>query len=145
MIRQCSVLGMIALVAGCSGGPSGNGTLSTGPDPFGVLPSKPLEAPADFQTLPQPVLGAANRTDATPLGDAAAALGGRPASRGIPAADQALLAAVGRNGVDANIRAELGAGVGSRLFGGNRVLDAQAELERLRILGITTPTAPPAP
>ena len=93
-------------------------------------------------------------------------LGGRPSAQfagGIPAADAALIARVSRNGVAADIRATLAAEDArfranrKRLslfnpFARNRyfrayaaqALDAYAELQRFRNLGVATPTAPPA-
>lgn len=136
-----------------------------GADEFSVLPTAPIERPADLRTLPTPTPGAPSRVDPTPRADAIVALGGRPDSTGtVPGADAALVAATGRSGVDpairqtlatedAAFRSGLGRGLFSGLFGGNRYfatyarqkLDAYAELARLRGLGIDTPTAPPAP
>ena len=47
-----------------------------GPDEFGVLPTRPLEMPADLNALPAPTLGGQNRVDPDPEADVAAALGG---------------------------------------------------------------------
>lgn len=137
-----------------------------GPDEFSVMPVGPLELPDTF-TLPTPTPGARNRTDADPKGDAIVALGGNRAAQsagGIPTADAALVARASRNGVIPNIRETLAAEDAQfrrirkrfSLFGGalarNRyfkaysaqALDAYAELQRFRSLGIATPTAPPA-
>ncbi len=156
------------LMAACSSGErSLHDMRSTGggPDEFSVLPVGALEIPTD-STLPQPTPGGANRTDPTPKANAIAALGGNAAAQqrgGIPASDAALVAATSRNGVTPSIRATLAAedaqlrktrktfsifgGVfGSRYFGlyANQALDAYAELQRFRELGVATPSAPPA-
>lgn len=147
MIKNLLILGVLVSAVACGRADvSGNRTLSTGPDPFSVLPSKPLEDPENYQSLPQPQPGVANRADINPISDATQALGGRGvAGAGVPAADAALLAHTGRRGVDSNIRAELAGERQSRLFGGSMALDAYAELERFRNAGVTTPSAPPAP
>ena len=137
-----------------------------GPDEFSILPTQPLQAPPDFRSLPTPTPGAANLVDTDPRGDAARALGGRPAAlRGAaPAADAALLARVGRHGTDPAIREQLAAedlehrrrNRGrplERLFGANvyaqayegQLLDRDAELRRWRRAGARTPAAPPPP
>lgn len=141
------------------------GAGSGGPDEFAVLPGNLLQMPASFTDLPAPTPGGTNITDPTPEADAIAALGGNPAiltRDGIPAADGALLAHVQRFGVSANIRDELadadlalrrrsGALFFLRWFTPNRYfaayrrqsLDKYRELERLRIAGVKTPSAPP--
>ncbi|MFQ5623204.1 MAG: DUF3035 domain-containing protein [Paracoccaceae bacterium] len=139
------------------------GTSKRGPDEFLVLPQKPLEMPADFAKLPEPVPGAGNRVDLHPLEDAQIALAGRPvATTGISRSDQALLAATGALSVPANIReilaredAQLRADKPGqfleRLFSQDdemltyesMMLDPLAELARLRARGVTTPAAPP--
>ena len=136
-----------------------------GPDEFAVLPTKPLEIPADTATLPPPTPGGTNRTDQNPQADVAAALGGNAdaLNRG-SAGDGALLAYAGRHGVDPNIREDLAAAdlefrrrndgrLLERVFNVNvyfrayeeMALDEYAELQRLRRLGIRTPAAPPDP
>jgi hypothetical protein len=157
------------VLAACSAGerPLHDMRSSTGgPDEFSVMPVAPLELPDTF-TLPTPTPGASNRTDADPKGDVIVALGGSRAAQsagGIPTADAALVARASRNGVIPNIRETLAAEDAQfrktrkrfSLFGGafsrNRyfkaysaqALDAYAELQRFRTLGIATPTAPPA-
>ncbi len=156
------------LLAACSGGdrPLHNmRTSSGGPDEFAIAPVGALEMPETLD-LPTPTPGGTNRTDKDPKGAAIAALGGRPSAQfagGIPAADAALIARVSRNGVAADIRATLAAEDArfranrKRLslfnpFARNRyfrayaaqALDAYAELQRFRNLGVATPTAPPA-
>lgn len=137
---------------------------SNGPDEFSIVPPKPLELPEDLSALPEPTLGGENRTDPKPKDDAVVALGGSPrtASAGVPAADGALLAQAGRNGVAADIRPTLASEdlqhrkknngrLLERLFGVNvyyrayrkTSLDQQSELERWRAAGAGTPSAPP--
>lgn len=136
-----------------------------GPDEFAVLPSKPLETPADLAALPAPTPGAANRTDQNPLADGVAAFGGNPAAlaaTGIPAADSSIVRHVSRYGTDPGIRQKLASedeAFRLRRWRLNRWkidkrdlynevykrdwLNAYAELRRLRDRGIVTPTAPP--
>lgn len=137
-----------------------------GPDEFGIVPTKPLEAPEDFAALPEPTPGGVNRTDPTPEADAVAALGGSPARvlEGGGIRDQALVARATRFGVDENIRERLAAAdleyrrandgrLLERLFNVNVYfkayapfsLDRYAELERFRRAGIRTPAVPPDP
>ncbi|MGR3542344.1 MAG: DUF3035 domain-containing protein [Hasllibacter sp.] len=137
-----------------------------GPDEFAIIPNRPLQAPPSFRELPPPTPGGANRTDQTPLADAARALGGdgRRFAGGVPAADGALVAHAARGGVAPGIRARLAAEdlefrrdndarLLERLFGVNiyyrayasQALDQHAELDRWRRLGVRTPSAPPDP
>lgn len=138
-----------------------------GPDEFAILPTNPLEMPKDLAFLPDPTLGGTNRVDKTPRRDAVAALGGRATlmdSNRIQSGEQALLSAAGRFGIDPDIRSKVAAEDAAfrakarvrlleRLFNVNAYfstyadvsLDAQAELLRLRRLGVRTPTAPPPP
>ena len=51
---------------------------TSGPDEFGILPTKPLAMPDSLTELPAPTPGGANITDPTPQADAVAALGGNP-------------------------------------------------------------------
>lgn len=162
-----AVLAMLAVLAACSRSEPRllNVTSSTqGPDEFGIIPNKPLEAPEDFAQLPQPTPGGANRVDATPSQDAIAALGGNPAAvaRGIPAGDSGLISYTSRNGRSSTIRQQLASEdlefrrrndgrVLERFFNVNvyfrayrrQSLDKYAELERFRRLGVRTPAAPP--
>ena len=128
------------------------------PDEFLVLPSKPLERPADLTNLPTPTPGGSNLTDpdiTTPL---LTALGSRGTRGGIPAADAPLVRAVG--GSTENIRGILAAedaafrednagrieSRASRLRAGSiynsMTLDPVAEAERLRALGVNVPLIP---
>ncbi|MEC8574715.1 MAG: DUF3035 domain-containing protein [Pseudomonadota bacterium] len=85
----------------------------TGPDEFLILPSKPLEEPTTYDSLPTPTPGQANLTDRNPKGEAVAALGGRASAlvpgEGVPASDGALVSAASRYGVDPNVRTDLAA------------------------------------
>jgi len=138
---------------------------SGGPDEFTVLPANTLEIPQD-RALPTPTLGATNLADPTPKANAIAALGGRPSAvnaGGVPVADSALVAAASRNGVQSDVRTVLATEdaafrKGKHRFGlfsilskdryfkayARSSLDAYAELQRFRNLGVATPTAPPA-
>ncbi len=55
------------VVAACRAGAIRDATKSGdgfhGPDEFAILPTKPLEMPADVAALPPPTPGAANRAD----------------------------------------------------------------------------------
>lgn len=155
-----SVLVLCAIVlSACSGGKS------QGPDEFAVVPTKPLTIPEDLITLPTPRPGTINRVDVEPNKDAVAALGGDASSLNptvARASEGALLTATTRYGIDPNIRETLraadkvqrkrkGARLLERLAGQTDsarayrefTLDQYAELERLRRLGVRTPTAPP--
>ena len=158
----------ISAVASCTSGAKPLHNLrdgGTGPDEFAVLPATQLEIPQEM-TLPTPTPGRANRADATPNADAIAVLGGRPsaASAGaVPARDAALVTRASRYGVTSDIRAQLASEdaafrQGKKRFGllsvfakdryfsayAGQALDASAELQRFRNLGVATPSAPPA-
>lgn len=130
-----------------------------GPDEFAILPNKPLTLPDNYAALPEPTKGGSNRTDATPLADATLALGGNP-NAGIR--DGGLVTYASRYGVGENIRGALASEdleyrrkndgrLLERLFNVNvyfkayrkQSLDQYAELERMRRLGVRTPSAPP--
>lgn len=158
------------LLAACS---NGDNTLMNlrqdgeGPDEFAILPTNPMEMPKDLAFLPEPTLGGTNRVDKTPRRDAVAALGGRTAlmdSDRIQSGEQALLTTAGRFGIDPEIRGKLASEDAAfraaarvrpleRIFNVNVYfstyadlsLDPQAELLRLRQIGIGTPTVPPPP
>ncbi len=131
------------------------------PDEFAVLPQKPLELPEDLSTLPEPTPGAANRTDLTPEADMLVALSGRPVRGTATGSDQALVRALTSGGVSPTIRADLAAEdevyrennrglLLERVFRKDtehlvyerQRLDAEAELLRLRALGIRVPPLP---
>lgn len=131
--------------------------LDGGPDEFAIIPNKPLTLPEDKTALPAP--GGTNRTEASPQNDAIVALGGNPAA-GI--SDSGLVSHASRYGVAPQIRSQLAAEdlefrrqnngrILERLFNVNvyfkayrsQQLDQRAELERMRRLGVRTPSAPP--
>lgn len=162
-------LGLVLVLSACAGGKDGMLNLragKVGPDEFSVLPTKPLQTPTDLASLPPPTPGGSNITDPTPNADAVAALGGNPerlTRSSAPASEAALVNYTLRYGVQAGIREELAA-ADKQLresnglyptfgnFGNLRyyriykseALDQYKELERLRALGIRTPSAPPA-
>ncbi|WP_284378640.1 DUF3035 domain-containing protein [Amylibacter marinus] len=161
IVVKIALVGLIGIgITACSG------KGGKGPDEFGVLPTKPLEYPDDLTTLPEPDSSVRNRADQRPLADAVTALGGKAAridSTTIPASERALLNAATRYGVAENVRAELAAQdaefrrrnkgkVLERLFNvdieqdryADELLDSEAELLRMRRLGIGTPTSPKA-
>lgn len=161
-----AILAVAALTACSTGKRSLHDVRSTtgGPDEFSVMPVAPLEIPETLD-LPTPTLGGINRVDPTPKADAIAALGGQPSAvnaGGIPVADGALVAAASRKGTQSDIRAVLAAEDARFRQGRNRfnpfaaiqteryfkayaryALDAYAELQRFRNLGVATPSAPP--
>jgi len=164
-----ALLALVLALAACARGAPDLIRLDRGqqsPDEFSVLPSKPLEIPADLGALPPPApVGSGSRTTPTPQADAVAALGGAPA-RLAPdgqSPDGALVAAASRYGRDAEVRATLAAEdlafrernrgrVLERVFRQSTyyraydgfALDRQAETERFRAAGRRTPAAPPA-
>lgn len=136
-----------------------------GPDELSVLPSKPLQSPEGYESLPEPAPGATNLTDRNPTGEGIAALGGNPSrlsGTGVPSSDAALVQHASRGGVDPNIRAELAAEdkafrkrksrfTGIRLVKTDRyaqayqrqTLDAYDAWYNYRRTGARTPAAPP--
>ena len=137
----------------------------TGPDEFRILPTKPLETPGDYTSLPEPTPGGTNRTDPTPFADSAEALGGSgtaATSSPLRRSEQGLVSYASRFGVAAGIRDTLAAEdiewrrkhngrLLERLFNVSvyfrayeaMSLDQYLELERLRRLGVWTPSVPP--
>lgn len=166
-LKNLALIGAVFAFSACSKGDPRLMNLETtqsGPDEFSILPTKPLQAPPNFTELPTPTPGGANISDPTPHADAVAALGGNLKAGGLRRNEGALISATGRYGVAANIREELAAAdkewrsenqgrVLERLFNVNvyyrayeaMELDQHNELERLRLLGIWTPSAPPNP
>jgi hypothetical protein len=149
-------------LAGCEGGLAG-GLRAAGiagkPDEFMVLPTRPLEMPANVAALPPPTPGAPNRVDYHPHAEAIAGLSGRPGAAG-NADGSALVAAAGPR--DPNVRPELAAEdvewrrthhgrLLERLFSRDRdalvyrpmVLNAPGEFERMRASGVAVPAATP--
>ena len=136
-----------------------------GPDEFSIMPGKPLQTPESFSALPAPNPGGANRTDQNPKADGIAALGGNPAAlnAGVSSADASLMQHSARYGTQAGIRTQLQIEDNEVRRRHGRVnifnigktddytdaykrqwLDADREQQRLRALGIKTPSAPPA-
>jgi hypothetical protein len=167
-VNLCAALLLALLTAGCGGNrgaPELMNIRSDGtPDEFGILPTAPLEEPADYAFLPEPAPGGRNRVDPRPEAAAIAALGGRPGVAASRSGDAALLAATGRFGVSPDIRRQLAAedllfrqrNRGrpiERLFKQNvyfdayrsQSLDQYRELERFRAAGIPTSAPPPEP
>jgi hypothetical protein len=143
-------IALLALVvmAACSRAPNSvdKDAINQGPDEFSILPARPLEMPESYSSLPVPTPGGTNITDPNP-----------------GASDAALVAAVSRYGVPADIRAVVasedapllkratdGGFIGfitrSSYFKvyAQQALDAFAELLRFRAAGVQTPSAPPA-
>jgi hypothetical protein len=137
-----------------------------GPDEFGVIPNHPLEIPKDLAALPEPNTAGGNKADLRPKESAITALGGNKnsiSSTKITSSEQVLLNSAGRFGVDPKIRATLktededfrkgnyakplerlaNVNVYNRVYS-NFALNAYLELQRLRRLGVSTPSAPPA-
>jgi len=167
-VRIAMLVTLMALVSACGGSQRDSGPLinlrgsSVPPDEFLVVPQNPLEIPTDLASLPAPTPGSPDRVEIDFEGQLLTALGGRVAAAGgVPAADTALVAAA-RSGAgstddiravlaaeDAAFRADRArriaklskdnnaAAIYERMF-----LDAQAELARLRALGVKTPSAP---
>jgi hypothetical protein len=166
-MRRLAALALIAIaLAGCSNkGLRELRSTSDGPDEFLISPVKALESPDNYQTLPVPTPGQANRTDRSALQEGIAAFGGRPSAveGGIPAADAALVRHSARLGVSPNIRETLaqtdadfrkrrGRLTQFRIVPVDRynqvyrkqALDADREAARWRQAGARTPSAPPA-
>lgn len=158
-------------VSACAGREPRLLNLETGnsgnPDEFLILPTKPLAVPSDTSSLPEPTPGGANRADPTPEEDAVAALGGDPArlrDQSIPDTDEGMVRYASRYGVDPGIRRTLADEdlefrrendglLLERMLNLNlyfkayrgQSLNQHRELERLRVLGVRTVSAPPAP
>lgn len=153
-------------VAGCGGSDNPEllnlAAIKDGPDEFSILPTKPLQTPSDYTSLPTPTPGGGNITDPTPKSNAIIALGGNPF--GGDAGSAAMMNYARRFGVAANIRTTLASEdlewrkkndgrLLERLFDvnvyfdayENMSLDQYRELERWRAAGRDTPSAPPNP
>ncbi|WP_425093190.1 DUF3035 domain-containing protein [Tropicimonas sp. S265A] len=136
------------------------------PDEFGIMPTKPIEMPADMSQLPPPTPGASNRTDIDPRADAIVALGGRPeraTPQGqIPGSDAGLVNYSSRFGREAGVREQLASedlefrqnnrGKPLERWAGLNVyfdayedqsLDQHQELQRVRGGGARNVSAPP--
>lgn len=161
-IAAATLLLAATAIGGCGGRGIAGGLRAAGiagtPDEFMVLPTKPLEMPKDLTALPPPLPGTVSRVDYVPRQEAVAGLTGRPALATTGAAG--LVARAGP--VDPSVRTELAREDAEwrathhglffeRLFTRDKsalvyqdmVLDAPAELERLRRLGVETPPATP--
>jgi len=150
-------------LAACGGEPRLQPFLEkSGPDEFGIVPTKPLQEPPSYSELPPPTPGAGNITDPTPNADAVVALGGSGAALSREGVDGGIVNHASRYGRDPAIRTALAeedlrfrkrnsGRILDRLLGRNvylksyrrQRLDSYAELERLRRAGVLTPTAPP--
>lgn len=166
-MRAIALTMTMLLLAACSTDPQLMGATSggSGPDEFGIVPTKPLTMPPDLNVLPAPTPGGANITDPTPQADAVAALGGNPAqlsAQGVGSADGALVNYASRLGRDSGIRQTVAQeDVEWRSRNSRRALeilartnvyyraydpmtlDSWAELQRWRPTGVQLPTAPP--
>ena len=167
IIAGLALMGVLALSACSEGDPQLMNIRSDTPDDFSIKPTKPLEAPEDYESLPAPTPGGTNRADINPFAVAAVALGGTEeaaTNSGATAAESALLAQAGRYGAGSDIRATVAAEdleyrrknngrLLERLFNVNvyynsyaeQELDQHLELDRLRAAGIPTSSAPPDP
>lgn len=141
------VLILTTALGGCDRRPSdGRGLLErlsnrVGPDELATVPQKPLEAPIDFSVLPEPRPGIGNRADLTPGVDVVVAMtGSAPRDSASANGDALFLAEIM---LRAGAAPDDGFGFFSLFDGRSDLLDAQAELERLRTMGIRTPAAPP--
>lgn len=174
VVKFILVMSLVSLIAACGKNPvfgkNGNFRLKdAGPDEFAVLPTKELQQPENYATLPPPTLGSANRVDLTPERDVVAALGGKPElldSKLIGRGELPLITAASRFGVSADIRERLAAEDAAlrnknklkflrswysdkqylKRFG-DQALKPYDELIRLRAAGaagVRIPTAPPA-
>ena len=170
LLKLIISLSIVVALSACNSNPvygkNGNFRLKdAGPDEFAVLPSKELVYPEDYATLPEPVLGAANRADVNPQSDAVVALGGKSDqldSKQINRNEQQLVASASRHGVSPDIRATLAAedkefskknrarffekwfvNDGAYLKKRKKMsLEPYDELARLRAMGVRTPSVP---
>lgn len=160
--RAMVILAPLALAACGEGGVAGalrsSGVTST-PDEFMVLPTRPLEMPENFAALPPPTPGAGNRVDYRPHAEAVAGLTGAPGPAG-NADGSSLVAQAGprQPGVrqtlaveDVEWRDTHHGLLIPRLIAKDKdtvtyqpmILDAAAEFLRLRSSGVQQPAAPP--
>lgn len=160
--RAMVVLAPLALAACGEGGVAGalraSGATST-PDEFMVLPTRPLEMPESFATLPPPTPGRVNRVDYQPHVEAIAGLTGAPGPAG-NANGAALVAQAGprQPGIrqalaveDVEWRDTHHGLLIPRLIAKDKetvtyqpmILDAASEFRRLRAAGVEQPPAPP--
>jgi hypothetical protein len=154
---------VVLAVAGCSGRSALRSTFGVTleqPDPFNVLPRKPLRIPPNFEDLPPPRPGEASPLDPTPVAAAEATLNRVPDGAGAPSIGElALLGAAGAGGADPGIRSALAEDAGPKessyglttFFGlrvpdgsGGEILDQRAEADRINAAGGDAPNPPPA-
>lgn len=166
-----SILALTALTLGLAACASSDGKLSriknsgNGPDEFTVLPTRPLQTPDSYNSLPPPTPGAANLVDTNPKADGIAALGGNPAATvpgQIGAGDGGLVNHASRLGVTPGVRQQLATEDAETRRRHGRVnifnigptddytdaykkqwLDSYNEQQRLMQSGVVTPSAPP--
>lgn len=166
-MRRTLILVLIPLtLAACaSTGLRELNTNANGPDEFLIAPSKPLEAPTDYASLPTPTPGQANLTDRSAINEGITAFGGRPetAGGGISSSDGALVQHASRLGVTPGVRQDLAETDAKfrkrkarftqfRIVPTDRysqayrreTLNAEAEAVRWRRAGARTPSSPPS-
>jgi hypothetical protein len=153
---------VVLAVAGCGGRGALRSTFGITleqPDPFNVLPRKPLRIPPNFQDLPLPRPGAPSPLDPQPVAEAQLALRHVGQAAGAPSAGElALLGAVGAEDAQPGIRQDLALEAGSTdpaygldsILGwavpdgsAEQVLDQRAEAARIDAAGGDAPNAPP--
>lgn len=168
-MRQRRAIACVALMlapfalAGCGEGGLAGGLRRAGvtskPDEFMVLPTRPLEMPENLSALPPPTPGLPNRVDYQPRTDAIVGLTGRPPPAG-NADGTVLVARAGPR--DPAIRSELVVEDAEwrrthhglffeRLLSKDRdrvvyqemILNAPEEWARMRASGVEVPAAPP--
>jgi hypothetical protein len=158
LARACLPLAL----GGCNGvaGTLRSSGVTSTPDEFMVLPTRPLEMPQNLAALPPPVPGAPNRVDYQPQQIALEGLTGRPGPAAT-AGGAALVAAAGPAqpqirsvlaSEDAEYRATHQGLLLERLFNKNKevvvyeamILDPGREYEYLRARGLNQPPAPPS-
>ncbi|SLN63066.1 hypothetical protein ROA7450_03292 [Roseovarius albus] len=168
MPRVVMMAMVLTAVAACSGKDKPLTRIKhtgNGPDEFAILPSKPLQEPESFTSLPAPAPGTANLTDVNPRAEGVIALGGNPAALAgnkINASETALVNYSRRYGVEPDIRTivavedaevrkkrgrvnilNIGPDDDYTLAYKKEWLNSQAAREQLSAQGVGTPSAPP--
>lgn len=153
---------VVLAVAGC-GGRSGLrstfGVTLEQPDPFNVLPRKPLRIPPNFNDLPPPSPGAPSPLDPQPVDEARSTLNHVGQAAGAPSVGElALLGAAGAEDADPAIRSTLEqetvpteskygltSVLGWKVPDGSpdEALDQREEAARIDAAGGVAPNAPP--
>ncbi|MFO1141420.1 MAG: DUF3035 domain-containing protein [Amaricoccus sp.] len=162
----CLALAVAAAVplAGCKGDNTLAGGLRAAgvggsPDEFMVLPTRPLEMPQDLAALPPPQPGTINRVDYRPKEEAIAGLTGRTTIATASGGPLVARTGQGAPGIRGELAAEdvtwrqthhglllprlLAKDKDTVVYGG-MILDAPAEYDRLRAMGVQIPAAPPS-